>query len=205
MIKKLVFLITAPLLMAVTGCPNAFVESAQKTTDDALLYSAEQHANANEWTEAITAMNSMTTTGKAKRESKAALASYYAGRCGLNLLDFAQSIKDQMPATKIWALSLRAQAGATVADLADCVLAEQTSNWSSSRLQKWVPRSRSRMPTRTTMVSSTARSTRVHRLTFQMRPCKSSAVDSVSLSKRFKLRVLASAEILRQRSARCAP
>lgn len=124
--KKLIFAIAAPFLMAVTGCPNAFVESAQKTTDDALLYSAEQHANANQWTQAINAMNAMSANGKAKRESKAALASYYAGRCGLNLLDFAQAIKDQMPASKLWPLVLSAQAGATVADLSDCVLAEQT-------------------------------------------------------------------------------
>lgn len=126
MFKWVVFVIAAPFLMASTGCPNAFIESAQKTTDDALLYSAEQHANANEWTDAISDINSMSTSGKAKRETKAALASYYAGRCGLNLLDFAQSIKDQMPATKIWPLAMKAQAGATAADLNDCMLGEQT-------------------------------------------------------------------------------
>lgn len=124
--KKWIFLIAAPFLMAVTGCPNAFVESAQKNTDEALLFNAEQSANARRWDEAINSMNAMSPAGKAKRESKAALASYYAGRCGLNLLDFAQAIKDQMPASKIWPLAMRAQTGATISDLADCVLAEQT-------------------------------------------------------------------------------
>jgi hypothetical protein len=130
MMKKtgatIVFLLATPFLMAMTGCPNAFVESAQKTTDEALLYSAEQHANANQWTEAINDMNAMSAEGRAKRESKAALASYYAGRCGLNLLDFALAIRDQMPATAIWPLAMYAQRGASVSELADCVLAEQT-------------------------------------------------------------------------------
>jgi hypothetical protein len=124
--KNLIYLIVAPFLMAATGCPNAFVESAQKTTDEALAYSAEQYANANQWTQAITAMNSMTASGKAKRESKSALASYYAGRCGLNLLNYADAIKNQMPATKLWPLAMSVQVGATVTDLSDCVLAEQT-------------------------------------------------------------------------------
>jgi len=126
MFKRLVFAITAPFLMAATGCPNAFVESAQKTTDDALLYSAEQHANANDWTSAISDINAMSTSGKAKRETKAALASYYAGRCGLNLLNFAQTIKDNMPAQTLWPVSLSAQAGATASRLTDCISAEQT-------------------------------------------------------------------------------
>lgn len=125
MMKKLIFIFVAPFLMAVSGCPNAFVESAQKTTDDALLFSAEQHANAYEWTEAIAAINAMSTSGKAKRETKAALASYYAGRCGLNLLDMANVIKNQMATTKLWPMVLSAMAGSTVADLNDCVLGEQ--------------------------------------------------------------------------------
>lgn len=124
--RNFIFAIVAPFLMAATGCPNAFVESAQKSTDEALAYSAEQHANANQWTQAINDMNLMSANGKARRESKSALASYYGGRCGLNLLDFAQAIKDQMPASKLWPLAMSAQAGATVADLSDCVLAEQT-------------------------------------------------------------------------------
>jgi hypothetical protein len=122
--KLIVLAIVMPFLLAMTGCPNAFLESADKHSDDALLFSAEQHANANEWTEAIADIAAMTPAGLAKRETKAALASYYAGRCGLNLLDFAQAIKDQMPATALWPLVMRAQVGATVSELNDCVQAE---------------------------------------------------------------------------------
>ena len=113
-------------MMSATGCPNAFLETANKTSDDALLFSAEQHANNSEWSAAITDINSMTTGGKAKRETKQALASYYGGRCGLNLLNLAQSLKDNSPSTKLWPIVMRYMVGATAAQLADCKLGEQT-------------------------------------------------------------------------------
>jgi hypothetical protein len=118
--------ITASFLMSATGCPNAFLESANKTSDDALLFSAEQHANNSEWSAAITDISGMTSDGKAKRETKQALASYYGGRCGLNLLGLAQSLKDNSPSTKLWPIVMRFMVSATAAQLADCKLGEQT-------------------------------------------------------------------------------
>lgn len=112
--------------MSATGCPNVFLESANKTSDDALLFSAEQHANNNEWSAAITDISGMTTSGQAKRETKQALASYYGGRCGLNLLNLAQSLKDNSPSTQLWPIVMRFMVNATLAQLADCKLGEQT-------------------------------------------------------------------------------
>lgn len=115
-----------PLIMATSGCPNALMEAANKTSDDAYLFDAEMHANKNEWTEAIASVSKMTAAGRAKRETKSALGSYYAGRCGLRLLDFAQSVKNGVPATRLFPLFSHAMAGATASQFADCKTAEAT-------------------------------------------------------------------------------
>jgi hypothetical protein len=122
----IVLAFVAPFLFAATGCPNAFVESANKKSDDALLFSAEQHANASQWTAAITDIAGMSASGKAKRETKAALASYYGGRCGLNLLNLADTLQNHMGASNLWPTLMSAEIGATTAALNDCVLGEQS-------------------------------------------------------------------------------
>jgi hypothetical protein len=55
------------------------------------------------------------------------LASAYAGRCGLDLLSLATKVADGTEAgSTIFTILLGAYKGATVSNLADCVLAEQT-------------------------------------------------------------------------------
>lgn len=122
--KWIIFTLIAPLLMSATTCQNAYLESADKTSDDALLFDADEKANSNDWTGAINDINSMTAQGQAKRETKQALGSYYAGRCGLNLLNLAQKVKDG--GINIWPMVMSYMAGATAAQLADCESAEAT-------------------------------------------------------------------------------
>ncbi len=120
----LILLCCLPVIMGATGCPNAFLESANKTSDEALLFSAEIRANASDWTGAIADISKMTTGGLAKRETKTALASYYAGRCGLNLLRFADSLKNGVGT--IWPLLAHTMIGATASQFNDCKTAETT-------------------------------------------------------------------------------
>lgn len=114
--------LTAVLLAL--GCnKNAFLESAKKDSDAALLFEARKQMNNSDWSGAITSIGLMTAVGRATRESKTALASAYAGRCGLNFVDFADRISNA-GTTNYFPLFLSFyKAGGSVA-ITDCTAAE---------------------------------------------------------------------------------
>ncbi len=123
-----VVLIAAIVAATVSACnKNAFTESAKKDTDAALLFEARKQMNTLSWSDAITLINKMSAGGLAARSTKAALASAYAGRCGLNLIRMADKISTA-GTTPIFAVLLSTLKGATVSSIADCQLAETTLN-----------------------------------------------------------------------------
>ncbi len=113
-----------PLLSGATGCKNAFEEASSKTTDDAYEFQAEVYANRKEWTSAIATIGLMTPQGQAKRSTQVTLASYYAGRCGLDLLSLATQIADGISTTKLMPILLSAMKARTLTNLSDCVESE---------------------------------------------------------------------------------
>lgn len=125
-ISKFATLILAAIsILSLSGCPNVFSESAQKTSDEALLYQANLAANTRDWTGAITIINSMTAAGRARRETRYNLASYYAGRCGMELLGFATDLVDGFGGGQLlWPVLMNMMKSATASEVADCVAAE---------------------------------------------------------------------------------
>lgn len=116
-----------PFLLGSTGCPNIFLESAKKETDEALLFKARRHMDKREYVEAITAIQSMTTEGKSKRSVQVALASAYAGSCGVDLIDLADRVSDGAAAgQQLLATLLQIYGSATSTEVAACENAEAT-------------------------------------------------------------------------------
>lgn len=112
---------------ALTGAcsRNAFYESAKRDTDAALLFEARKLMNTSDWTGAITSIQAMSATGRAQRETKAALASAYAGRCGLNLVNFADDVANA-GSTNFFNVFLSTFQSAGSTHVADCQLSEST-------------------------------------------------------------------------------
>lgn len=104
---------------------NAFLESAKRDTDAALLFEAKKQMNGSQWTAAIDTLLRMSPTGRAERSAKTALASAYAGRCGLNLIRLADQLSNSSGSSGLFALFMTAMQSATTSSIADCVEAEE--------------------------------------------------------------------------------
>ncbi|MES2965690.1 MAG: hypothetical protein V4760_17545 [Bdellovibrionota bacterium] len=113
------------VLTLLSGCPNSFGEFANKTSDEALLFQSQLYADTRDWDNAITTIGRMTTAGKADRTAKYLLSSYYAGRCGLDLLELADALGN-LGTTQLYPFLLSTYAANTATDLADCQSAETT-------------------------------------------------------------------------------
>jgi len=103
---------------------NAFLESAKRDTDAALLFEAKKQMNGAQWTAAIETLLRLSPTGRADRSAKTALASAYAGRCGLNLIRLAKTLADAGNAG-LFDLFMAAVRDATTSSIADCKEAEE--------------------------------------------------------------------------------
>ncbi len=82
------------LLFFVFGCAqNILSEFGSKSSDDALLEDAQKAVNAQDYQTAINIITSkLSTSGQARVQAKEILASGYAGKCGLNFIDFITSL-----------------------------------------------------------------------------------------------------------------
>ncbi len=119
-------LILILLSISLSSCSqNAFLESAKRDTDDARLFEARKLMNQSRWDEAITAIQATSTATQAKRETKATLASAYAGKCGLNLIQMADQIANA-GSSALFAVLLLALRNADATAIANCQLAETT-------------------------------------------------------------------------------
>jgi hypothetical protein len=109
-----------------TGCSNAFKELSNQTSDDALLFQAQQEINLRQWSNAINTILSTSPASQSKRESKYQLASAYAGRCGLDLVSMSMELTDSLGANNLLPALLGIMRTSTAANLDDCKLAEET-------------------------------------------------------------------------------
>jgi len=116
------------LLTLLSGCPNSFSEFANKTSDEALLFQAQQYADAKDWDNAILSITSMSSGGLADPGTKYVLASYYAGRCGLDFLQLASDIagSNGLGSNKLYPFLLKEYKANTPTNLTDCISAENT-------------------------------------------------------------------------------
>lgn len=110
--------------VSLTGCPNAFQESAQRTTNEAVYFAAQRDLDASNYGSAITKLLSLSTSYKTKREVVATIASAYAGRCGLSFLTLVQQISDN-PGSRLFPLLLSNFRNASSGNIADCIEGER--------------------------------------------------------------------------------
>ncbi|GEM_PF-1787821 len=93
------------------GCHNVFSDLANKTTDDALFYQAQQQINASNYDGAVSTIQTMSNGGQAARSTRDLLASAYAGSCGLNLLGLSTALSSLGNNTLFQSLLTQYQSG----------------------------------------------------------------------------------------------
>ena len=89
--KKFILAALATLQLSCTQ--NIFSELSSKNSDDALLVDAKAAVNKQDYQTAIDIITmKMSAFGQTKTEAKEILASGYAGRCGLNFINFVNAL-----------------------------------------------------------------------------------------------------------------
>ena len=114
------------------GCHNVFSDLANKTTDDALFYQAQQQINASNYDGAVSTIQTMSNGGQAARSTRDLLASAYAGSCGLNLLGLSTALSNLGNNTLFESLLTQYQSGVAL-QVTKCVSAEAVLNALSNR------------------------------------------------------------------------
>lgn len=90
--KKIVLVLS--IIGAFVGCNgNLYKEMANKNADDALIFDAKTAVNAQDYDNAINILtNQLSANGKIKTEARETLASAYAGKCGLNFVNYVNAL-----------------------------------------------------------------------------------------------------------------
>ena len=97
MFKYFVFLI----MVFFVGCSaNVLNELANKNADDALIFDAKTALNAQQYDDAINILTQkLSSSGQQKSEAREVLASAYAGKCGLNFVDYVAGLSNAVSGT----------------------------------------------------------------------------------------------------------
>ncbi len=114
------FAVCALLLLG--GCKNFLEETAQKETPAAILFETKKLLNKQLYTEAIEKVETLTDEQLAQRDVAVLRASAYAGRCGLNFINFVDGMKNMGDSTTLFQLFLESMQGAV--SYVDCLRAE---------------------------------------------------------------------------------
>jgi hypothetical protein len=118
--KILSILLCLPLL----GCSNIFQGLSNKTTDEALFEDVQTLMDEQNWDDAITKLNLLSSEFKTRHDVIETWAGVYAGKCGLNFIDYFTSLGSaSLTGTTIFAYFMRAWTGKTV-DPDSCTLAQ---------------------------------------------------------------------------------
>ena len=122
---KKVFAIAFAVL-GIAGCSqNLMRDFSDANSDDALIYNAKSEVNAQNYQVAIDILtNQLSAAGKTKVSARETLASAYAGKCGLNFINYMDSISTATTGSAMY-LAAHPFVGVAV-DSASCLLALQT-------------------------------------------------------------------------------
>lgn len=88
-------LLLAPLILGNGEC-NSFTGSANKNSDDALMYSARLAVDKKDFDGAIEIMSRISADRRGSRDGRVLEATAYAGKCGLNFIGLAKEIVDKI-------------------------------------------------------------------------------------------------------------
>lgn len=115
------------------SCSNIFQDAAVKDGDKVLLFEVQRKLDKSDWTGAITTISQLTSETQARRDVQLLLASAYAGRCGLDVLDIIQQFQNKPSSTTFFSLLMTAFQGAVSTNVSDCTSSEQILYGFSSR------------------------------------------------------------------------
>ena len=118
-------LILALLLVPwVASCgQNVFREFADRNSDAAKLFEANKQLNSQNWSSAITTLQSLSAPALASRSVQLTLASAYAGRCGLNFISKVDGLVNNASGN-LFSQLLSIYRAASTAQVQDCIQAE---------------------------------------------------------------------------------
>jgi hypothetical protein len=105
------------------GC-NVFTDFPSTNTDQAIIDTATNEIDQSQWTEAIATLQTVSPATLATPAVQVLLATAYAGRGGLNLLNLSQSLQNAGAGVPFFVVLMQAFPGATNANIADEETAE---------------------------------------------------------------------------------
>jgi hypothetical protein len=118
--RILALLVAVPFL----GCSNVFKGMANKTSDEALFDDVQTLMDKQEWDEAITKLEAMSADFKSRPDVIESWAGIYAGKCGLNFIDYFQALGNaNLGGTTIFGYFMAAWSGETT-NASYCTLAQ---------------------------------------------------------------------------------
>jgi hypothetical protein len=123
---KLTLVFFAMIFTVFVGCSgNVLSGFASTDTDAALIYQAKQAINAQNYQEAINIITlQVSSSGQTLVEARETLASAYAGKCGLNFINYTESLSNAVGGSAFQLMSFPF-IGETV-DPDSCLLSAQT-------------------------------------------------------------------------------
>lgn len=105
------------------GCSNIFEPASKKDSDAALFYQAELELDDQNYSDAVVALDQLSTEGKALPRAKLLYASAYAGLCGVEFIPFFTTISEaNLDNASLFEAFLTSWTGETP-DVAQCDLA----------------------------------------------------------------------------------
>lgn len=120
-------IVIAVIFFFSTSCENRFIGFADKTTDEALYYTALKGIRDADYDTAIQACTYMSGGFSARPSTAEVCASAYAGRCGFQTLDmvtYIESYAASPPPEKLFHYLMKQYSTTSASKLADCETAE---------------------------------------------------------------------------------
>ncbi len=126
------------ILFFILSCAqnNLFTEMASKNSDEALLFEAQKAVNEQRYNEALAILTSMSASAQQRVAAREVLASAYAGKCGLNFLDYTERLASASSASAFRLMS-DPFLGVAVSP-ADCLNSLQTLDLIGTKAQRTV-------------------------------------------------------------------
>ncbi len=92
MIKKIMTFWMVISFLSTVGCTNIFKNGAKKDSDEAIFEDIQKSVDASDWDTALTQFNSLSASFKTRKQVIEAWAGAYAGKCGLNFLNYVDAL-----------------------------------------------------------------------------------------------------------------
>lgn len=113
----------AAVFTMTASCGNILEDTANKNSEEAILYAAKRYLAQGDWSNAIAQFSRLTAATLAQTEVLVQRASAYSGRCGLDFLTIADNLNNYSVTSKFFPIVLPFVV-TTTSNYADCLTAE---------------------------------------------------------------------------------